>query len=73
MQKMRLKEFWDAQETQAKNKILLEVSAICHNSIDTVRSWMLGYRNAKGLDREALMLYLKENFQVEIIEEGGER
>ena len=31
---------------------------------------MLEYRNPKGLDREALFTYLKENFQVEIIEDS---
>lgn len=32
---------------------------------------MLETRNPKGLNREALFSYIRDNFQVEIIEEGG--
>lgn len=32
---------------------------------------MLEYRKPQGLYRDALAEYLKDNFQVEIIEEGG--
>lgn len=71
MEKMKLREFWEACGTGRRNRILIEVSEICKNSINTVRAWMLGYRSPKGLDREALLSYLKDNFQVEIIEEGG--
>lgn len=71
MKKMKLREFWDDCSTGRKNRILLEVSEKCRNSIETVRSWMLETRNPKGLNREALFSYIKDNFQVEIIEEGG--
>lgn len=71
MKKMKLREFWDTCSTSSKNKILLEVSEKCQNSIETVRSWMLGTRNPKGLYRDTLFAYLKDNFQVKIIEEGG--
>ena len=68
MEKMKLREFWDACGTGRRNRILLEVSEKCKNSINTVRSWMLEYRKPKGLDREALFFYIKDNFQVEITE-----
>lgn len=71
MKKMKLREFWDDCTTGRKNRILLEVSEKCQNSIETVRSWMLETRNPKGLNREALFSYIRDNFQVEIIEEGG--
>lgn len=68
MKKMKLREFWEACSVNQRNKILLDVSEICQNSIQTVRSWMLEYRNPKGLDKKALYSYLKENHQVEIID-----
>lgn len=71
MKKMKLREFWKTQKTPTKNKILIEMSEKCKNSIETIRSWMLETRSPKGLYREVLFTYLKDNFQVEIIEEGG--
>ena len=71
MGKMKLKEFWESQQSADRNKILMEMAEKCHNSIETVRSWMLGYRNPKGLYKEILFAYIRENFQTEIIEEGG--
>lgn len=71
MKKMKLREFWEAQSVECRNKILIEMADKCRNSIQTVRAWMLEYRNPKGLDREALFTYIKDNFQVEIIEAHG--
>jgi len=71
MEKMNLRAFWESQPVATRNKILLEVADKCHNSIQTVRAWMLEYRKPQGLYRDALAEYLRENFQVEIIEEGG--
>lgn len=68
MKKMKLREFWEAQTVESRNKILIEMAEKCRNSIQTVRAWMLEYRNPKGLDREALFEYIKDNFQVEITE-----
>ena len=68
MKKMKLREFWEAQTVENRNKILIEMAEKCRNSIQTVRAWMLEYRNPRGLDREALFEYLKDNFQVEITE-----
>jgi len=68
MKKMKLREFWEAQTVECRNKILIEMSDKCRNSIQTIRAWMLEYRNPKGLDREALLTYIKDNFQVEITE-----
>ena len=73
MQKKSLKEFWKEADTATRNKILLEVSEMCKNSIETVRSWMLQTRSPKGLYHDVLFTYLKDNFQVEIIEEGGDK
>lgn len=73
MKKVKLREFWESQEVAVKNKILLEVADKCHNSFQTVRAWMLEYRKPQGLYREVLFEYLKENFQVEIIEKGGDK
>lgn len=72
MEKMKLKEFWDSQQSTDRNKILIEMSEKCLNSIETVRSWMLGYRNPKALYKEILFSYIRDNYKVEIIEEGGE-
>ena len=71
MKKVKLREFWESLPVSTRNKILLEVADRCHNSIQTVRAWMLEYRKPQGLYRDALATYLKDNFQVEIIEEGG--
>lgn len=73
MEKKKLREFWEDCGTDCRNRILLDVSKKCKNSIETVRAWMLGYRRPKGLDREALFDYIKTNFQTEIIEEGGKQ
>ncbi|MDO5342998.1 MAG: hypothetical protein Q4F69_11190 [Bacteroidia bacterium] len=40
----------------------------CHVSIDTVKAWMLGYRNPKGLNRDAVLYFVKKEYNVEIIE-----
>ena len=72
MKKVKLREFWESQPVANRNKILLELADKCHNSIQTVRAWMLEYRKPQGLYHDALVEYLKDNFQVEIIEEGGE-
>ena len=71
MKKVKLREFWELQPVEVRNKILLELATKCKNSIQTVRAWMLEYRKPTGLYYDALNDYLKENFQVEIIEEGG--
>ena len=73
MEKMKLREFWDASDTARKNKILMEVSEKCQNSVQTVLAWMLGTRNPKGLNREALFSYIRDNYQIVIIEEGGKQ
>lgn len=73
MKKVKLREFWESLPVPTRNKILLEVADICHNSIQTVRAWMLEYRRPQGLYLDAFAKYLKDNFQVEIIEEGGDQ
>lgn len=72
LKKVKLREFWESQEVAVRNKILIEMAEKCHNSIQTIRAWMLEYRNPKGLYKEVLFAYLKDNFQVEIIEEGDQ-
>ncbi len=69
MKKMKLREFWDSRDKASTNKILSEVAEICGKSIQTIQAWMLGYRNPDKLERKALTDYLRETFQVEIIEE----
>lgn len=73
MEKMNLREFWGKLNARVRSKFLSEVSAKCQVSIDTVKAWMLGYRSPKGLNRDALLNFIKDNFNVEIIEEGGAR
>lgn len=73
MEKMKLKEFWLTRNGREKTFILTKAAEKCQVSIDTVKAWMLGYRSPKGLNRDALLGFIKENFNVEIIEEGGER
>lgn len=68
MKKVNLREFWESQPVANRNKILLELADKCHNSIQTVRAWMLEYRKPQGLYHDALVEYLKDNFQVEIID-----
>ena len=68
MKKVKLRAFWESQSVANRNKILLELADKCHNSIQTVRAWMLEYRKPQGLYRDALVEYLKDNFQVEITE-----
>lgn len=69
MKKMKLREFWDSRDKALTNKILSDAAEICGKSIQTIQAWMLGYRNPDKLERKALTDYLRETFQVEIIEE----
>jgi len=71
MQKMTLKQFWKSIDTTQKDKLRISMAEKTGKSIDTVQAWMLGYRKPSRLEAEALHDYLKDNFQVEIIEEGG--
>lgn len=72
MKKMTLREFWQELGSGTRQHFLIEVPQKCQVSIDTVKAWMLGYRSPKGLNRDALLGFIKKNFNVEIIEEGGE-
>ena len=71
--KMKLREFWDTRDKTTTNKILSEIAEICGKSIQTIQAWMLGYRNPDKLEREAVANYIRKTFQVEIIEEGGNK
>ena len=71
MQKQTLKQFWKSIDTAKKDKLRIDMAGKCGKSIDTVQAWMLGYRKPSRLEAEALHDYIKDNFQVEIIEEGG--
>ena len=71
MEKITLREFWGKLNARVRSKFLSEVSAKCQVSIDTVKAWMLGYRKPTGLKRDALLNFIKDIFNVEIIEEGG--
>lgn len=71
MKKMRPKEFWEQQDVLAKNKILLEVSNLCLNSIQSIRGWFLEYRIPQNLYRNIISNYIKDNFDVEILWGGG--
>lgn len=72
MEKMTLRQFWKSIGTSQKDKIRISMAEKTGKSIDTVQAWMLDYRKPSRLEAEALYAYLKDNFQVEIIEEGGE-
>ena len=67
MKKMKIKEFWMALGRADRNKLLFEVSQICQISIQTVQAWMLKYRTPKGLNKDALSKYIRENYNTEII------
>lgn len=71
MQKLTLKQFWKSIDTSQKDKLRIAVGEKCGKSVDTVQAWMLDYRKPSRLEAEALHAYIKDNFQVEIIEEGG--
>lgn len=71
MQKMTLNGFWKSIDTAKKDRLRIDIGAKCGKSIDTVQAWMLDYRKPSRLEAEALYDYIKTNFQVEIIEEGG--
>lgn len=73
MKKMTLREFWQESGSGVKKNTLASVATKCQVSIDTVKAWMLGYRSPKGLNRDALLNFIKDNFNVEIIEKGGVR
>lgn len=71
MEKMTLNEFWRSIDTEKKDRLRIVMSEKCGKSTDTIKAWMLDYRKPSRLEAEALRAYLKDNFQVEIIEEGG--
>ena len=71
MQKMTLRQFWKSIDTSQKDKLRISMAGKTGKSVDTVQAWMLDYRKPSRLEAEALHAYIKENFKVEIIEEGG--
>lgn len=73
MERMTLKQFWKSIDTDNKNMVRFELSNTCGKSIDTIQAWMLGYRKPSKLELEALKNYIRDNYQVEIIEEGGKQ
>ena len=70
MKKRKLREFWESRDKALTNKILSDLAEICGKSIQTIQAWMLGYRKPDKLESAALAGYIKDNFQVEIIEES---
>lgn len=72
MKRMNLIDFWKSRDKASTNTILIEIADICGKSIQTIQAWMLGYRKPDKLQAAAVSNYLKEKYQVEIIEEGGE-
>lgn len=73
MEKMTLRQFWKSIGTSQKDKIRISMAEKTGKSIDTVQAWMLDYRKPSLLEAKALHAFIKDNFQVEIIEEGGEK
>lgn len=71
MEKMTLRQFWKSIGTSQKDKIRISMAEKTGKSIDTVQAWMLDYRKPSLLEVKALHAFIKDNFQVEIIEEGG--
>jgi hypothetical protein len=71
MQKMTLKQFWKSIGTPEKDKLRISMAEKTGKSTDTIKAWMLDYRKPSRLETEALHAYIKDNFNVEIIEEGG--
>lgn len=72
MKRMNLNDFWKSRDKASTNTILIEIADICGKSIQTIQAWMLGYRKPNKLEATAISNYLKEKYQVEIIEEGGQ-
>ncbi len=70
MRKMNMKDFWKSLDTAQKVQLRIDVAKKSGKSIDTVLQWMLGYRSPSKLEKEALLKYIKDNFDVEIVEEG---
>lgn len=73
MKRMTLKEFWSSRDKSSTNKILSEIADICGKAIQTVQAWMLGYRKPDKLESKAVAEYIRTTYQIEIIEEGGEK
>lgn len=71
MEKMTLKQFWMSIDTTQKGKMRIAMAEKCGKSLDTVQAWMLGYRKPSRLEEEVLHQYIKDNFNVAIIEKGG--
>ena len=69
MKKMNMKDFWKSLETAQKIQLRIDIAKKSGKSIDTVLQWMLGYRTPSKLEHEALIKYIKENFNIEIVEE----
>ncbi|MBQ3844389.1 MAG: hypothetical protein II817_05340 [Bacteroidales bacterium] len=67
MGQMKLADFWRDQPTENRNKILIDLSAKCFKSIETVRAWMLNYRKPTGLDKNAVEEYIASNYSTEVI------
>lgn len=69
MKKMKLREFWASRDKASSTKILTDLAEICGKSIQTIQAWMLDYRKPDKLETAAVVSYLKENYQVEIVED----
>ena len=69
---MTLTQFWESIDTAKKDQLRIAMSEKCGKSIDTVKAWMRGYRKPSRLESEALLEYIRVNFDIEIEEDSIE-
>lgn len=68
MRTLTLKQLWKSLDIKQRDELRAAVSKKCGKSFDTVYAWMIEYRVPPKLDKEVLIDYIKENYNVEIIE-----
>lgn len=68
MQTTTLKQLWKSLTPDQRDTLRADVGRKCGKSIDTVYAWMIEYRAPSKLEKEALLAYIKENYNVEIVE-----
>lgn len=67
-----LKEFFGELSEKSKRQVIIDLQSKLRRPYSTVYCWMTGKRNiASPTEADIVCNYIRDNYQVEIIEEGG--
>ena len=67
-----LKEFFVELEEKGKRQVIIDLQLKLRRPYSTVYCWMMGKRNiASPTEADIVCNYIRDNYQIEIIKEGG--